>query len=292
MLKKAYLLMIHKNPDQVNCLLKQLLTDEYTDIYIHINKLNRNIENQLLKHKNINVLKECVEVYWGDVGITNAMLLLLNAVVNSGKQYDFVSFKTGQDLIINGGIDTFLLHNKNKIFMDVRHIPKNDIRYAHIAIKWPNFTKRLYDGLQPERIIRLTLLKLYKIGINFIPNPYKLPNDYKLYWGRTWFTIPFEVVNYIVDFVKENPWYYKIFQNGLVSDELFFQTIIMNSAYSNNVVNDNLTCVNKFKNNHPIIFTENDIEYLENSNKFFARKFDISVNEKSVMYFMEKALKN
>jgi hypothetical protein len=288
MVKKAFMLMIHKNPYQVNYLLNQLLEDGSSDIYIHINKLNRNIEEKLLKHKNIYILEDCVDVYWGDIGLTKAMLILLNAVLKSGKYYDFVSFKTGQDLVISNGLNKHLLNNSNKIFMDARQVPKNDYTYAHIAIKWPKFAKRLYDGFQVARLLRTSLIHLNKIGINFSPNPYKLPNNFNLYWGRTWFTIPFNVAKYIVDFVDDNPWYFRIFENALVPDELFFQTIIMNSPYSEEVLNDNLTYENKIINNHPSIFTEVDIIKIEKSGKYFARKFDLSVDQKVIQFYVNK----
>jgi len=288
MVKKAYLLMIHKNPEQVNFLLHQLIDDDMTDVYIHVNKLSESLIDKLIKHKNIYILEDRVEVHWGDIGITDAMLLLLKTALNSGKEYDFISFKTGQDLKINYGLDDFLEDNKESIFMDVKHIPRKNPRFAHVALKWPNFTKRLYDGIQPARILRVSLIRLYQMGINPIPNPNKLPENFELFWGRTHFTIPFRTARFIIEFLNENSWYYDVFKNGLVADELFFQTIIMNSKYEKNVVNDNLTYVNKFQNNHPMLFSEEDIEKLEVSSKYFARKFDCSFDEKVVKHFVNK----
>jgi hypothetical protein len=287
MIKKAYLLLVHKNPEQVNYLLRQLILDGSADIYIHVNKLNLSIKGKLLTHKNIRILNECTEIYWGDFGITKAMLLLLRAAINSGIKYDFLSFKTGQDLIIKNGLDDFLSVNMSGIFMNVRTIVKSDDKYAHISIKWPKFTKRLYDGLQPARIIRLMLIKLYKLGINFAPNSNKLPDDYKLFNGKIWFTIPLNAARYIIDFVDGNSWYWEVFQNGLAPDELFFHTIIMNSRFAKDVVNDNLTYTNKGKNNHPPILTSKDIPAIINSNKYFARKFDASIDKNIVGYFLK-----
>ncbi len=54
--------------------------------------------------------------------------------------------------------------------------------------------------------------------------------------------LPFhlKLQSYIVEFLDENEWYYKFFENTLCPDEWFFHTLIMNSPYRTEVVNNNL----------------------------------------------------
>ena len=76
-MKKAYLLIVHKNPIQINILLKQLLEDEESDIYIHVNKLNDELKADLLDHDRITILKNNINVYWGTESINEVLILLL-----------------------------------------------------------------------------------------------------------------------------------------------------------------------------------------------------------------------
>ena len=60
------------------------------------------LRRKLLKHKNVFVLDESVKVYWGDISLADSLLMLLKAAVNSGKTYEFISYRSGQDFIGQG----------------------------------------------------------------------------------------------------------------------------------------------------------------------------------------------
>src|ERR1700744_2296536 len=64
----AYLLLIHKNPNQANRLIGQLLKDSQADIFIHIDKKSHpKMAPVLLKDPRVVVLGDPVEVTWGDI---------------------------------------------------------------------------------------------------------------------------------------------------------------------------------------------------------------------------------
>ncbi|TJX13964.1 hypothetical protein E9840_07685 [Tissierella creatinini] len=287
-MKIAYLVTVYKNPTQVNFLLSQLLEDPDADIFIHIDKKNLHVKDSLLIHPNIYILDDSFEVHWGAFGMTSAMLLLLKKALESNKKYDYFSFRTGQDLMVKKGFNNYLSENNGRIFMKTGVISRDNPTYSHIAIKWPEVTKKLYDGIQLGRIVRSVLIKLYSRGINLLPSQIELKYDYKLYHGGNWFTIPHEAAYYIIDFLNQNQWYFEVFKNSLVPDEKFFQTIIMNSTFSNRIINDNLTYIGKLAKNHPPTLTRQEISEIEDSNKFFARKFDMNVDEEVIRYFINK----
>ena len=134
-MKKAYLLIVHKNPIQINILLKQLLEDEESDIYVHVNKLNDKLKADLLDHDRITILKNNINVYWGTESINEVLILLLKEAINSEKDYEYFSFRTGQDLQIRRGVDKFLVENDRKIFINPKHIKKTHIYYGHFSVK-------------------------------------------------------------------------------------------------------------------------------------------------------------
>uniref|UniRef100_UPI002368A394 beta-1,6-N-acetylglucosaminyltransferase n=1 Tax=Bacillus hominis TaxID=2817478 RepID=UPI002368A394 len=114
----------------------------------------------------------------------------------------------------------------------------------------------------------------------------------EFYHGSSWFCIPLDVAKYIIEFLEQNSWYYYLFKYALCPDEWFFQTIIMNSDFKCQVINNNLVYLrwgeDYTNKNHPIVFTLKDVDSIESSNQYFARKFDRSVDEEVIGYFANR----
>jgi len=290
-MKKAYLLLVHKNPAQINILISQLLKDENADIYIHINKLNDNIRNELKKDRRVFILCNNINVYWGNESINKALMLLLRMAINSNVDYKYYSFRTGQELQIRDGIDNFLKENEGKIFLNPQHIKKSHIYYGHFSINWPEKTRCLYENkLNIFRIYRKCLLLFNYIRNNLVNTKNALPDNMELYWGRFWGFFPKDVAHYIINYYDKNSSVLKLFHKALVPEEMFLHTIIMNSHFSERVMFDDLCLLVGHKNNHPTVVTNQDIHKLENSKSFFARKFDIEIEKDVVNYFKNKIL--
>ena len=65
------------------------------------------------------------------------------------------------------------------------------------------------------------------------------------------------------------------------SDEFLIPTIIMNSPFKSQVINNNLRFIDwSLGGSNPKILTEEDIEALKKTDRFIARKFDIKINTK------------
>ncbi|RQP16427.1 MAG: glycosyl transferase, partial [Parapedobacter sp.] len=62
-------------------------------------------------------------------------------------------------------------------------------------------------------------------------------------------------------------------------DEFFFQTMLYNSPYRENIINDNLRYINwNGGKSSPKILTTEDLTVLKASRKFFARKFNADID--------------
>jgi hypothetical protein len=285
--KMAVLIPIYKNPEQTNRFIKQLITNDACDVYIHIDKKNYTIRDKIIKHPQVKVLEKSVNISWGDISLIDAMLLMMNEVINSCDTYYYIFLRTGQDLIIKNGLSKYIREHRYQIFMNVRQ--EKEKYCFNINVKWPDRARKLYDGFHLNRIFRLVIIKLYEMGINVFPNTNKLPSNFRQYHGSSWFGIPYTVLEYIILFLKDNPWYYDSFKNCLVPDEWFFQTLIMNSPFAANVANDNLLYIDSWENNHPKILKEEHIGSIIKSEKFFARKFDEKIDNKVIDYFCNNA---
>ncbi|MBS4220162.1 hypothetical protein KHA96_17820 [Bacillus sp. FJAT-49711] len=290
--RTAFILQIHKNPDQVNKFINQLISEGHADVFIHIDKRNKpNLSGEILGNPNIRILENSINCEWGDISQVNTTILLLREVLASKEKYDFVCLRSGQDLLVRDRFKDFLLDHKGKVFMTLRDVNKDNL--GLMEINWPKMTRKRYTTAHPYRIYRRIIQSLYRKGMNIFPNKNKWPDDYSLYNGSQWFSIPLEVASYIIDFIDRNEWYYKFFEHTLCPDEWFFHTLIMNSHYKTRVVNANFTFLKwgeKFsERSSPQYLTNEDIKAIEESGHYFARKFDEDIDHSIVDYFANKA---
>jgi hypothetical protein len=79
--------------------------------------------------------------------------------------------------------------------------------------------------------------------------------------------------------VGERPDVLSFFRHVDIPDEIFFQTVIMNSELADTVVNDNLRYIDWTRGRRPAILETRDFEALARSPKLFARKFDVEHDE-------------
>ena len=95
-----------------------------------------------------------------------------------------------------------------------------------------------------------------------------------LYAGSQWWSLTYGACNYIAGYVRERPDFYDRFKHTQIPDEYFFQTLVMNSPYRENVVNDNLRFINFVGiTSSPAPCTLDNIPDIRKDNILFARKF-------------------
>ena len=293
-LRLAHILLVHKNPEQVNAFVRQIAGDGGADVYIHVDaKCHEAMVRAIVSGGSVSVLKERVQVTWGDFNVIEATLRLLRAVRASGKAYDFISLNSGQDLLVRDGLREYLAANRNRVFMSARRIGPGDPQNSAWKIRWPRVTRNLYDSpFHPYRLLRAGLVRLYTFGLNLRPNPLALPEGWNFYCDAQWLCMPGVTADYILDYVGQNPDYCRLFQDSLAPDEFFFTTLIMNSPYAAQVTGSHLTHLNFGRTlrdkNHPVVITTEDIPTIEDSGRFFARKFDQAVDEEAIRYFSDR----
>lgn len=102
--------------------------------------------------------------------------------------------------------------------------------------------------------------------------------DKKFYKGANWISITNEMAKYIIEnekFIK------RFFYKSLCADEMFVQTIAMNSPYRETIEDTSLRLVD-WKRGRPYIWRKQDFEEIINSKKLWARKFSEQVDEEII----------
>jgi len=83
----------------------------------------------------------------------------------------------------------------------------------------------------------------------------------------------------------------KFFNHVQFPDEFFFQTLVMNSEYSDTIINDNLRYIDfSDRKAHPGLLTTRDLNKLLTTEKLFARKFDTDIDSGVLDYIDGKIL--
>jgi hypothetical protein len=107
-----------------------------------------------------------------------------------------------------------------------------------------------------------------------------LPDNLKPYGGSSWFCLPKDLVTYLLDFVRNHPNIKRFFEKTFAPDEIFFQTLLMNSPYRWRLINDNKRYIEwEGQSPHPKVLTRADFYKLKTSGKLFARKFNHKIDK-------------
>jgi hypothetical protein len=272
-MKLAYIIIAHKEFSQVASLIKSIKED-WNEIYLHIDyksAFDINEFENCLDGILIHYILPRINVCWGHISQVEAIFNGLTRVVESDINFDRVVLLSGQDLpvVSNEQIYDFFVHNWDVEFLEFAQFP---IRW------WPfgGYDRVLvynFPDIVGPRINRL--IRLFQM-LFFIRR--KDMKNFNYYGSSTWFNITGAAANYIVSFVQENDLVNR-FKYTYCVDEVFFQTILLNSNFSKNCVNDSLRhIVWDKRKSHPSYLSKNEYKQLIQSNQIqlkclFARKF-------------------
>ncbi|MDQ6901825.1 MAG: beta-1,6-N-acetylglucosaminyltransferase [Bacteroidota bacterium] len=264
-MKVAHLILAHKNPEQLSRLIKALDHPGF-DFYIHVDKKYDEAPfRTLLAQKNVFFVNKRTKIYWGDWGTIQATLNGFEAILD--KNYSHINVISGQDFPIKPSnyIYNYFVQNKSTEF----------ITCDFIEGEWSDVASRISD----YHLINWRMPgkhRLEKVLTKILPKR-KFPLNYEIVGRANWFSLTNEAVKYALKFLQENPKIIKYFRYCWGADEFIFSTILYNSSFKKNIKN-NLVYVdwNKEHVGHPKILQTIDFDKLLNSDKLFARKFDIN----------------
>lgn len=153
---------------------------------------------------------------------------------------------------------------------------KEFISHTPVISDWPKARFRYAYAYTDYKWANRKLARLGRI-LNGIVPAIKPPDGITMYGGSQWWCITRTAAEICLEFYRSDSQILKLFRRMTLPDEHFFQTVILNSCLRNNVVNRNLHKID-FSGAHPRIFRSHDLSDLLQSDSFFARKFDTSVD--------------
>jgi len=276
-MKLAYLILAHNNPSILHRLVENIRCQNAT-IFIHIDsKSNIKQFSELDAYEDVIFIPHRVAVYWGDYSIVEATLNLLQFSHSYG-QFDYYQLLSGADYPVrNNEVIVETLSSTNCEFMEYFKMPVSHKPLHRLENFW---VTGAYNN--PNRLRGFFLRALNKMVQQLA---YIHKRNYKKhiggltpYAGSAWWTLTGECVAHILKFLENTPHYAKAFQYSLHADEMFFQTIVLNSPFREHI-KPSLNYVD-WRDRHvpsPPQISEEHLRILEDDPHFlFARKFTLS----------------
>ncbi|MFO7573288.1 MAG: beta-1,6-N-acetylglucosaminyltransferase [Gaiellaceae bacterium] len=199
--------------------------------------------------------------HWGGFGHVQASLKGLAAIVQGGVDPDYVILLSGQDYPIkpNRAIREFLRERDGR--SSFMHFPLPTPNWAGGGV--PRYRDWHLRWRGPH--VRLPLRRGLPLGLT--------PWGGSAYW-----IISRSALETVHDFVTRHPEYVRFFHHVDIPDELFFQTILLNSAVASECDDIRLHYTEWGRTPAPAILIEEDYPHLVESPCLFARKFDPEVD--------------
>jgi hypothetical protein len=268
-LRIAFFILMHKNPEQVTRLVERLNSPQ-SSFFIHVDAranhhVNSHITRFALAHSNVT----CVQrhrCHWGDFGIVAGTLACIRAAL-AGKHFDRALLLSGQDYPIKP-LDRILAH--------VAEHPSAEFIEAFPLNAQNRWTKK-WGYVNATARYRWYIFRFRRTAFP-IPMKRRVPMNLTASGGSQWWCLSHDALRYVIRFVEKRPDVMKYFKNVSIPDETVFQTILYNSPFRNRVICDDLHCTvwQKTTTRHPAFLTEDQIPLMRESNKMFARKFDLA----------------
>ncbi len=272
-MKHAFIITAYKDFDLLDRMLS-IYTEKYDiDCYVHIDKRNKDLRSVI---KRLNAIPNVVaiskyRVNWGSIYHPLCMMELLK--IASGKGYDYFHFIPANAFI---GVSPEKFHSfwKNKDMSFVEHIDfkgsasEKDLRewyeyyhFAHI------YNKKGAHASLVDNIEYYGIKIQKKLGIKR-----KVDFDYK---GYLYCHLTNEAVSFVIDYLRTHRKYIRQLKYCHVCEEFFFQNILLNSVFSNRIVNDSLIFDDwSEERERPAVLNLSDFDTFLSSDKIFLRKIE------------------
>jgi len=265
-LKQVILIHAHKDLQQLNALVDQLADEDFL-IYVNIDRKSA-IEVGSL-HPAAQLVRQRIAIHWGDFSQVQATLNSLAEIVAAVPVFDKVLFVSAQDfpLLSNAQLKRELAKVAGQELLD--HVPVGPEGW-NCAHRYHYFYA---DGANPAAALacRLASRTMRALGLKR-----RMVNGYLPYGGSSWWALSRDCVRAILDLVAADPRVTRFFRTVSCPDELFFQTVVMNSRFGPKALSNNFRYIQWPESGarNPQVLAEGDFDRIRESGAHFCRKID------------------
>lgn len=277
--KQVILILAHKNMSQLVKLVSYF--EGKCDIFIHVDKkadFSKKELASLFQMSGVKGVYQKFSVSWAGFSILRCEMFLLEEALKHSDG-DYFHLLSGQDYPLRP-LDEFLhfFHETDREgFLRSRQLPYSLFDDAtffrmqyYVLTDWIN-AKPIEGKNKVFKFINWQK----KLGIKR-----RIPDQLeRLYGGSAWFSISKRSAEYLWDYTRKHPSFYRRLKYTFYPEEVYVGSVLMNSNWTGYIENDeNLRCIlwnNPGKDCSPIDLTSEHLEKILKSGKmFFARKFE------------------
>lgn len=271
----GYLILVHRYPDQFKRLFTAIHNDE-NHYVVHVDKnagtdLESEIRDFLLPYSNAEMIRS-EKAIWGGYSLVDAELRGMERLLEMGEWSHFINL-SGQDFPLKPQkqITAFLNANLDREFIKVMD---QDLDRPDTMHRVSEYVVELEESIQ-----RTARSRPFLTGAT-------------PYIGNQWMI----VTRAFCEFVCRDPSvdrYKEFYENTLIADEGFFQTVMMNCAIESEITSDDLRMIDWIPDGdiklRPRTYQFTDAADLTASSDLFARKFDQTVDDE-ILVVLERHL--
>lgn len=313
-MNKNYLILAHKNPDQLHRLVKRL-ENKNTCIFIHIDGRSNISDFQKLRScQNTVLIRERENCIWGDFSIVRATLHLIKNALKTGNK-GFHILLSGQDYPIKSQreIEDFLERNINFNFIECMRIEEKwnkkmvkdkleNYHFIHSEKRSDSGSYAPFFATSLSQKLR-SIFHVLKGKLPFVRFketlhlPKRVPVFQNQFAGSQWWAFNHQTLLKMNDFIQLH---FKVLENYYqytsAPDEIFFQSVLMHIKESDSSIKIKpaITYANWSRKNTPlpVTFQMDDFDELQKNSALFARKFDMESDESIFGRIDNELLKN
>ena len=288
-MKHAILITAHDNTSVVRTLMRMLDDVRFVFYLLVDKKSNYEVSDFIPELQNAKiVVVDRVRINWGGYSQIEAQLRLLELALRD--EPDYLHYVQGADLPLKSSeeIDKFFELNAGDLYIDVSSAPDAFANYKVYCKHY--FTNNPYFRTNK-------FVKVLDHGIAHLYKPFikRKSERNPLYAGSALWSIPADFGRFVVCRINEIK---KKYSHSLAADEVFMQTLLMESQYKEKLSVYGGARLIDWKHrdgNSPKTFTIKDkrvlAEAIVNPNFMFARKFSES-KDMEIIYYLEDEIIN
>ena len=283
-MKLAYIIIAHHNFPQFRRLVERLNKPGVSFIFRISGNCQEGIFEQVQQaygsEANVRFAKR-QSIYWGNFSIVRAMINSIAALVKSGFDYEYAIALSGQDypLASHDEICATIAAGNGKQFLEYFNTDTMESDDAHRYLSHHLWLKN-HHWWYPHTNQKSWITRIYNAIVGLIlPERRTLPHGYAGFKGSFWWHLTPDCIEYLDSFLKSSKGkdFIRYFTYTYHAAEFFFHTILLNSPYKDQIINqDNHYAVWFTETGHPKTFTLDDYETIMASGKLFGRKFELN----------------
>jgi hypothetical protein len=271
-MKQVFLIQAHKDLAQLNALVEQLRDDDFI-VYVNLDRKWALDPDGVAPW--VRPIRHRIDVHWGTFSQVQAVLHSLRQIVAEVPAFDKVLFLSAQDfpLLSNTRLKAALASLRGSELLDT-------VAIGTAAGQWPADSRYQFfypgAGGTPHRLACSLANRFMRAsGLRR-----RLPGGLRPFGGSSWWALSRDCVCALLGRIAREPRIVRFFRSVDCPDEMFFQTLVMNSAFGERVLKQNFRYIQWPDDGarNPMVLDEHDFERIAASNAHFCRKIDSTVS--------------